>query len=88
MYKKEGALSDPAERKAAPKEDKVVFYRRWCKKCALCAAFCPREALTLNKEGYPELTYPERCTSCGLCEVRCPDFAINVPLRHRKRREK
>ncbi|MBI4301499.1 MAG: 4Fe-4S dicluster domain-containing protein [Chloroflexi bacterium] len=62
--------------------DKVVFYYRWCKKCNLCQALCPREALALDEEGHPYLAYPERCNSCGMCEVWCPDFAITVPDRH------
>lgn len=63
--------------------DKVVFYHDWCKQCGICVSFCPKEALAMDEEGYPQLVAPERCGSCGLCEVLCPDFAITVPKRRR-----
>jgi 2-oxoglutarate ferredoxin oxidoreductase subunit delta len=65
-------------------EEKVHVFEAWCKRCSICVAFCPTDALTSDKEGFPVLTYPEKCTQCGMCEIRCPDFAIAVRPRERK----
>ena len=64
-------------------QEKVHVYEAWCKRCAICVAFCPTQALTSDKDGLPILTYPDKCTLCRMCEFRCPDFAITV--RQRKR---
>lgn len=50
---------------------------RWCKKCGLCAGFCPRKAL-LEERGAPKIADPSLCTGCLMCEMHCPDFAITV----------
>ena len=64
---------------------RIVVYRRWCKACGICVAFCPAKALESAPDGYPYLARPEACTDCGICEIRCPDFAItNRPLKERK----
>lgn len=57
---------------------RVKVYRDWCKRCGICVAFCPREALRPDEDGYPTLKDPEGCDGCGLCELMCPDFAIVV----------
>jgi len=58
--------------------DKVSFYVAWCKRCGICVAFCPREALAQDEKGCPYLAKPDRCTACRVCEMLCPDFAISV----------
>jgi 2-oxoglutarate ferredoxin oxidoreductase subunit delta len=58
----------------------VAVDRSLCKACGICTALCPREALQIDKEGYPVLCDPERCTSCRICELHCPDFAITMGL--------
>jgi 2-oxoglutarate ferredoxin oxidoreductase subunit delta len=68
----------PSPEPAPHKDYDIDIYRAWCKKCGLCAAFCPRECLALNEEGAPVVVKPERCTGCGWCELHCPDFAISV----------
>jgi 2-oxoglutarate ferredoxin oxidoreductase subunit delta len=70
--------SVPSPEPAPHKEYDIDIYRAWCKKCGLCAAFCPRECLALDEEGAPVVVKPERCTGCGWCELHCPDFAISV----------
>jgi 2-oxoglutarate ferredoxin oxidoreductase subunit delta len=57
---------------------KVEIYKGWCKKCGICAAFCPKDVLEMGPDGYPRVKDPEACTACGWCEIRCPDFAIVV----------
>ncbi len=56
----------------------IDIFRDWCKCCGICAAFCPRECISLNEEGAPVVDAGEQCTGCGWCEVHCPDFAISV----------
>jgi 2-oxoglutarate ferredoxin oxidoreductase subunit delta len=59
-------------------EYEIDIFRDWCKSCGICAAFCPRDCLSLDPEGNPVVTKPERCTGCRWCELHCPDFAICV----------
>ncbi len=56
----------------------VVINRNWCKNCAICLEFCPREVFGYSEEGLVEAARPERCTLCGMCQLRCPDFAISL----------
>ncbi len=67
-----------AEPEKPHKHYDIDIYRAWCKACGICAAFCPRECLSLDDEGNPVVTRAERCTGCGWCELHCPDFAISV----------
>jgi 2-oxoglutarate ferredoxin oxidoreductase subunit delta len=67
---------DP-EGKSHP-EYRIDIYRDWCKSCGICAAFCPRQCLSLDAAGSPVVNQPERCTGCRWCELHCPDFAICV----------
>ena len=56
----------------------IEIYKSWCKRCGICAAFCPAGVLAQEESGDPYVADPERCTGCQLCQLRCPDFAINV----------
>lgn len=56
----------------------VTIFPAWCKKCGLCASFCPTGALTRDTTGAPVFSHPEKCVSCRMCELRCPDFCITV----------
>lgn len=49
-----------------------------CKGCGICAAFCPKKVLELDKLGKVFVARPEDCIACGQCELRCPDYAIFV----------
>jgi 2-oxoglutarate ferredoxin oxidoreductase subunit delta len=76
---------DQKQRPTAERERfDVEIYRAWCKGCGICVAFCPREVLSMNDRGEPQVTQAERCTGCTWCEVRCPDFAISVRRRDKK----
>ena len=59
-------------------EYRINIYRDWCKSCGICAAFCPRQCLSLDAESAPVVDHAERCTGCRWCELHCPDFAICV----------
>lgn len=69
--------ADQPEEKPHP-EYRINIYRDWCKSCGICAAFCPRQCLSLDAEGSPVVDHAERCTGCRWCELHCPDFAICV----------
>ncbi|MEW5724644.1 MAG: 4Fe-4S binding protein [Thermodesulfobacteriota bacterium] len=64
-------------KKGRKKAGEVKVYRRWCKECGICVAFCPKGALRMGAEG-PEWANPSECVGCRMCELRCPDFAIEV----------
>jgi len=57
---------------------KLKVYKKWCKRCGICVAFCPGKALSTDRDGFPYLADEKSCDRCGLCELRCPDFAIEV----------
>ena len=57
----------------------VYIYKKWCKKCGICVAFCPKGVFFQNVTGEVIVKYPEKCIKCRQCELRCPDFAITVP---------
>ena len=70
--------------KAEQERFDVAIYRAWCKGCGICVAFCPKEVLSMDERGEPQVTGPERCTGCTWCELRCPDFAISVKKREKQ----
>ncbi len=67
-------------------ERKIEFFRSWCKKCGICAAFCPKHVIEQDHDGSPYVARPEDCIDCLLCETRCPDFAIKVLPSDKKER--
>jgi len=69
---------DSTVSKTAKKQFKQTIYRDWCKRCGICAAFCPAKCLLLDEDGAVAVDGAHSCTGCRLCELRCPDFAIVV----------
>jgi 2-oxoglutarate ferredoxin oxidoreductase subunit delta len=72
----EAATATPRPRKG-PK-GKIVIFGTWCKGCGICVAFCPTHVLSLDSEGHPVVSAPEKCTACHFCDTHCPDLAIVV----------
>jgi len=56
--------------------DPVIINTLWCKGCGICAAFCPKEAISMKEE--KAVADKEKCIACGMCELYCPDLAIQV----------
>jgi 2-oxoglutarate ferredoxin oxidoreductase subunit delta len=50
----------------------------WCKGCAICVEFCPKNVLVMNRMEKVEVADIGACTKCLRCEQLCPDFAIVV----------
>jgi pyruvate ferredoxin oxidoreductase gamma subunit len=49
-----------------------------CNRCWwVCSTFCPDSAISINKEGYPEVDY-EHCKGCMICVAKCPPHAIEA----------
>ena len=53
-------------------------YKRWCKGCGICVAFCPEHVFALGPDGRAQVVNPEACTNCQICDRLCPDFAITL----------
>ena len=50
----------------------------WCKGCAICVEFCPKDVLRMTPLDKVEVVKIDACTKCLRCEQLCPDFAIVV----------
>ncbi len=85
------AISAPAIHSAATSERMktglwrtvrpVIDYDR-CNRCWwLCSTFCPDGAISVNKEGFPEIDY-EHCKGCMICMAQCPPHAISAEAEH------
>ena len=57
---------------------RIEINGNWCKKCGLCAYFCPKKVFDVDVFGSPSAAQPDNCTGCLQCEYRCPDFALGV----------
>lgn len=55
----------------------IYIHGEWCKKCGVCIAMCPHDALIPGEDGTPEVI-ADKCRRCGMCELRCPDLAITL----------
>ncbi|MGE5173358.1 MAG: 2-oxoacid:acceptor oxidoreductase family protein [Betaproteobacteria bacterium] len=59
-----------------------VLDRARCKRCwYMCTTFCPDSAMSVTKEGYPEIDY-DHCKGCMICYARCHNHAIEAVPEH------
>jgi|GEM_PF-230448 len=70
--------ADAPEKKKRRAPGRRYIYKRWCKGCGICVAFCPEHVFALGEDGRAEVVNPEACTNCQICERLCPDFAIDL----------
>jgi len=63
---------------AKPKLKAIHVNEDWCKGCAICVSFCPKQVLALNDDGKATVVDAGQCSVCMQCEMRCPDLAISV----------
>lgn len=56
----------------------VLINEGLCKRCGICAAFCPAECLARDEMGKIIVADETKCIGCRLCMIRCPDMAIEV----------
>jgi len=57
---------------------KIIINYELCKKCGICAAFCPQKVYSFNELEGLQVESEEKCTACDKCVIMCPDFAIKV----------
>jgi len=63
---------------------RIAIGEAWCKGCAICVAFCPRQVLEVDQARWVNGHHPvlvaqiDRCIACRTCELMCPDMAIEV----------
>jgi len=69
--------AQPVAVKERPKY-RITVYDAWCKRCGICAEFCPKNVLEIDQFGAPEPVRSESCIGCAQCVLHCPDFAITV----------
>jgi 2-oxoglutarate ferredoxin oxidoreductase subunit delta len=56
----------------------ISLYKAWCKRCGICAEFCPSHALVSDEWGEPSVADEGKCSGCLQCMHRCPDFCVEV----------
>jgi 2-oxoglutarate ferredoxin oxidoreductase subunit delta len=56
----------------------VNIDEKWCKGCALCVNYCPKNILYMGDDFKAHVSDETKCIGCYICEYRCPDFAIFI----------
>jgi len=51
-----------------------------CVHCGACTAFCPTEALSMDRATAKVLFDAEKCNGCEFCVTACPASAMEVDL--------
>jgi NAD-dependent dihydropyrimidine dehydrogenase PreA subunit len=72
------ALAQAATKSYVSASVTIEINDAWCKGCAICVEFCPKDVLVMNRMDKVEVQALQSCTKCLRCEQLCPDFAIVV----------
>lgn len=57
---------------------KILIDYILCKKCGICASFCPKKVYSFNELEGPRIEKEEECTTCNKCVIMCPEMAIEI----------
>ena len=57
---------------------KIMINYKLCKKCGICAAFCPKKVYSFNALAGLKVAREQECVACEKCVIMCPDFALIV----------
>ncbi len=57
---------------------RIDINQKWCKRCGICLAFCPKSVYEKGISGEIKVEKVEDCTGCRLCELYCPEYAVTV----------
>jgi len=60
------------------KVQRIDINLKWCKRCGICVAFCPKGVYEKDPSGEPQVSNLEACTECRMCELYCPEYAVTV----------
>jgi len=73
FLKEKGLKVEPLSKSVNQNTDRCVH-------CGACTAFCPTDALHIDRESMKVLFDPERCNGCEMCVSACPVRAMEVNL--------
>jgi Pyruvate/2-oxoacid:ferredoxin oxidoreductase delta subunit len=73
FLQEKGLRVEPLSKSVSQNTDKCVH-------CGACAAFCPTDALSMNKQTMKVVFDPELCNGCGVCVTACPARAMEINL--------
>ena len=73
FLKEKGLRVEPLSKSVSQNPEKCVH-------CGACAAFCPTDALSLERPSMKVFFDPERCNGCEFCVTACPTRAMEVNL--------
>ena len=59
------------------REQKPVWDRQRCFKCAVCYLSCPDASIMQVDDGYYDMNQ-DICKGCGICSRECPNDAITM----------
>lgn len=56
-----------------------IFDSEKCKRCGICAKFCPEGIISITQEKGAEANM-DYCKGCGICAEECPFDAIKMEV--------
>jgi L-aspartate semialdehyde sulfurtransferase ferredoxin len=66
--------------KVEPLSKNVMQNLDKCVHCGACTAFCPTEALSMERDSMKVVFNVEKCNGCELCVTACPVRAMEINL--------